>query len=244
MMKNGGKFIPTAIILALGFIIGVIIFVHTWHSNYKLNQTISVTGSANKQFTSDIGYLSADIKAQAPTSRQAYQKLQSEKPVVIHFFVHNGFNKDDIQLDTPTSYSRQQYDKNGRPTGKIISWTYSQQVKVKSDDVQKIKAMSLQMDSLVQQGISLKVHSPKYFYSNLDSLKMKIQFRAAKNAKVRAQKISKATGQKLGIMRNARMGVLQIRPVNSTQVSGGGIRDASTIQKEIMAVVSAEFQIK
>ncbi len=243
-MENGIKYLPTAVILALGFIVGMIIFTHTWHSNYKLDQTISVTGSATKQFTSDIGYLSADIKAKAPTSQQAYKKLQSEKPAVIHYFEQNGFNKDDIQLNTPTSYSRQQYDENGRPTGKTISWTYSQQVKVKSNDVQKIKTMSLQMDSLVQQGISLKVQSPKYFYSNLDSLKMKIQFRAAQNAKVRAQKISKATGQKLGIMRNARMGVLQIRPVNSTQVSGGGIRDASTIQKEIMAVVSAEFQIR
>lgn len=230
--------------MALGFIIGVIIFTRTWHSNYKLNQTISVTGSAIQQFTSDIGYLSAEIKAKAPTSEQAYQKLQSEKPAVINFFVQNGFKKEDIQMETPTSYSQQQYDKNGRPTGKILSWTYHQNVKVKSNDVQKIKAMSLKMDSLVQQGISLTVHSPKYFYSKLDSLKMKIQFRAAKNAKIRAQKISKATGQKLGIMRNARMGVLQIRPINSTRVSGGGIRDASTIQKEIMGVVSAEFQIK
>jgi hypothetical protein len=243
-MKSGIKFIPTAVILALGFIIGVIIFTHTWHSNYKLNQTISVTGSAIQKFTADIGYLSADIEAKAPTSSQAYQKLQSEKPAVLQFFVQNGFQKDDIQLSTPTSYSRQQYDKNGRPTGTILFWTYSQKVQVKSDDVQKIKTMSLQMDSLVQQGISLNVQPPKYFYSKLDSLKMKIQFRAAKNAKIRAQKISKATGQKLGIMRSARMGVLQIRPVNSTSVSSGGIRDASTIQKEIMGVVSAKFQIK
>src|SRR5699024_2710585 len=153
-------------------------------------------------------------------------------------------SKEAVKFDTPNSYSRQKYDENGRPTGQIQSWTYSQKVKVKSKDVQKIKLMSLRMDSLVQQGITLNNVTPKYLYSKLDSLKLDIQSKAAQNAKKRAQKISKATGQKLGILRNANMGVLQIRPVNSTRVSSMGIRDASTIQKEIMGVVSAEFQIK
>lgn len=242
-MKKYG-FIPATLILGVAFIIGVIIFTHTWHSNYKLNQTISVTGSAIQTFTSDIGYLSTTIEAKAPTSTQAFQELQSEKPDVINFFVNNGFSKEAIKFDTPNSYSRQKYDENGRPTGEIQSWTYSQKVQVKSTDVQKIKAMSLQMDSLVQQGITLNNVTPKYLYSKLDSLKLYIQSKAAQNAKKRAQKISKATGQKLGILRNANMGVLQIRPVNSTRVSSMGIRDASTIEKEIMGVVSAEFQIK
>src|SRR5699024_7284469 len=83
-MKKYG-FIPAALILGIAFIVGVIIFTHTWHSNYKLNQTISVTGSAIQTFTSNIGYLSATIEAKAPTSKQAFQKLQAQKPEVINF---------------------------------------------------------------------------------------------------------------------------------------------------------------
>jgi hypothetical protein len=236
--------IPAAVVLGVAFIIGVVIFTHTWHSNYELNQTISVTGSAVQTFTSDIGYLRVELEARAPKSQQAYKKLQAEKPIVVNFLRKNGFKIDDIHFDTPNSFSQQQYDKNGRPTGRIISWKYNQQVSVQSNDVQKIKALSLKMNALVNRGVTLHVRPPNYYYSGLDSLKVNIQARAAQNAKKRAEKISKATGQKLGKMRSARMGVLQITPVNSTSVSSMGIHNVSTIKKQITGVVSATFQIK
>ncbi|MBN2731583.1 MAG: SIMPL domain-containing protein [Balneolaceae bacterium] len=243
-MRSENGVIPAAGILAGAIIIGVIIFSYTWHSNYQLDQTISVTGSATQTFTSDIGYLRARIEASGSTAQQAYQNLEQQKPAVINFFSENGFQRNEIIFSTFNSYSREDYDQNGRPTGRVISWTYSQQVEVKSNDVQKIKALSLEMGSLVQQGINVQVESPEYYYSGLDSLKISIQSRAAENAMVRAQKISEATDQELGNMTSARMGVLQITPINSNQVSGMGINDASSIEKEITGVVSATFQIE
>lgn len=243
-MRSENGVIPAAVILAGAIIIGVIIFSYTWHSNYQLDQTISVTGSATQTFTSDIGYLRARIEASGSTAQQAYQNLEEQKPAVINFFLENGFQRNEIIFSTFNSYSREDYDQNGRPTGRIISWTYSQQVEVKSNDVQKIKALSLEMGSLVQQGINVQVESPEYYYSGLDSLKISIQSKAAENAMVRAQKISEATDQELGNMTSARMGVLQITPINSNQVSGMGINDASSIEKKITGVVSATFQIE
>jgi|AntDeeMinimDraft_5_1070356.scaffolds.fasta_scaffold10616_2 hypothetical protein len=233
-----------AAILAAAVIIGVIIFSYTWHSNYQLDQNISVTGSAKQAFTSDIGYLKATIKGSGSTAKQAFRNLEEQKPVVVNFFTDNGFNKDEVIFKTSNSYSREAYDENGRPTGRILSWTYRQKVEVRSDDAQKIKTLSLQIGSLVQQGISIQVETPEYYYSNLDSLKVNIQSRAAKNAMMRAQKISEATNQELGNMTSARMGVLQITPVNSNNVSSAGINDASAIEKEITGVVSATFQIE
>lgn len=243
-MKSENGAIPAAGILAAAIIIGVIIFSYTWHSNYQLDQTISVTGSATQVLTSDIGYLRARIEASGNTAQQAYENLEQQKPAVIDFFVENGFERSDVVFSTSNSHSREAYDENGRPTGRIISWIYNQQVEVKSTDVQKIKTLSLEMSSLVQQGINLQVQSPEYYYSDLDSLKINIQSRAAENAKIRAQKISEATDQELGNMTSARMGVLQITPVNSNRVSSMGINDASSIEKEITGVVSATFQIE
>jgi hypothetical protein len=40
------------------------------------------------------------------------------------------------------------------------------------------------------------------------------------------------------------MGVLQITPVNSNLTSDYGINDASSIEKEITAVVNATFRIE
>lgn len=243
-MKSENGAIPAAAIMAGALIVAVIIFSYTWHSNYQLDQTISVTGSATDTFISNIGYLRASIEASGPTAQQAYENLEQQKPAVLTFFLENGFQRDDIEFKTSNSYSREAFDENGRPTGRILSWTYTQQVEVKSDDVQKIKELSLEMGSLVQQGVNVSVQSPEYYYSNLDSLKIDIQSKAAQNAMIRAQKISEATDQELGNMTSARMGVLQITPINSTQVSSMGINDASSIEKEITGVVSATFQIQ
>ena len=244
MTRSENGAISAAAILAAAIIVGVIIFSYTWHSNYQLDQTISVTGSATDTFTSDVGYLRAQIEGSGATAQQAYENLEQQKPAVINFFTQNGFQKDDITFSTSNSYSREAYDENGRPTGRILSWTYNQKVEVKSEDVQKIKALSLEMGSLVQQGVNVSVEPPEYYYTKLDSLKINIQSKAARNAMVRAQEISEATDQELGNMTSARMGVLQITPLNSNQVSSMGINDASSIEKEITGVVSATFQIE
>ena len=67
---------------------------------------------------------------------------------------------------------------------------------------------------------------------------------AEKDAMVRAERIAAATGRKLGPLSNARMGVLQITPKNSNTVSDYGVNDATSVEKEITAVVNASFQIK
>ena len=40
------------------------------------------------------------------------------------------------------------------------------------------------------------------------------------------------------------MGVLQIEPVNSTEVSDYGINDTTSIEKKVVAVVNATFTVK
>ena len=75
-------------------------------------------------------------------------------------------------------------------------------------------------------------------------MKIQIQAEAAKDAMIRGEKVAEATNRKLGTLTNARMGVLQITPENSNQTSDYGINDASSIRKEITAVVNANFEIE
>jgi hypothetical protein len=47
----------------------------------------------------------------------------------------------------------------------------------------------------------------------------------------------------IGPVRKARMGVIQITRPNSTEVSGYGIYDTSTIEKDISVVVTVSFAV-
>lgn len=51
-------------------------------------------------------------------------------------------------------------------------------------------------------------------------------------------------GNKIGLMRSAKLGVFQRTPVNSYEVSWYGRNDTSSLEKKVMAVVSASFAIE
>lgn len=67
---------------------------------------------------------------------------------------------------------------------------------------------------------------------------------ASKNAKRRAEQLVANSGGKIGPLRSSKMGVFQITRPNSNEVSDYGIYDTSSLEKEITAVVNAEFYVK
>jgi hypothetical protein len=129
-------------------------------------------------------------------------------------------------------------------TQNVSHYVYSQRFEIESNDVKKIKELSVTLSSLVEKGLDVNVEAPEYLYTKIDDLKIEVQAAASKNAMNRAVKIAEATGRSLGPLRNARMGVIQITPRNSNLISDYGMNDATSIEKEITAVVSASFEIK
>ncbi len=242
-MNNKNNLLLPASIISISIIICAIIIAATWKSNYSSNQTINVTGSAERDIISDLGVLRGTITAQASTAEEAYRELSKMKPVLISYLSSKGFPEDKIEFYTINSYPVYEIGANGYQTGIIRAYNYNERIEIQSDDVNKIKDISLDIPSLIEKGVNFNVEQPEYHYTKLSSLKIDIQADAAKDAMVRAEKIARATGRSLGTMRDARMGVIQITPRLSNQVSDYGINDLSSIEKKITAVVNASFEI-
>ena len=243
-MNNRDNFLIPSIIISAAIIICSIIIAVTWKSNYNSNQTINVTGSAKRDITSDLGVLRVTITSQAPTAESAYRELLRMKPILVSYLSSKGFPENKIEFYTINSYPVYEIGANGYQTGTIKAYNYNQRIEIQSDDVNRIKDISLDIPSLIEKGVNFNVEQPEYHYTKLAELKIDVQSDAAKDAMVRAEKIAKATGRSLGTMRDARMGVIQITPKLSNQVSDYGINDLSSIEKEITAVVNASFEIK
>ncbi|MFO7446004.1 MAG: SIMPL domain-containing protein [Ignavibacteriaceae bacterium] len=243
-MNDKNNFIISVSILGAAFIICAVILASTWKSNNAANQIITVTGSAKKDIVSDLGVLRGGLMVQAQTAEGAYRELLRQKPALISYLELKGFSKDKIEFFTINSYPIYEMSPNGYQTSNIIGYNYTQRMEISSTDVNRIKEISLDIPSLIEQGVSFNVEMPEYHYTKLADLKIEIQAAAAKDAMIRAQKIADATDRDLGPMRNARMGVLQITPRLSNQISDYGINDLSSIEKEITAVVNASFEIE
>lgn len=242
-MKFRSARVVSAAVLSLSLIICAIIFTTTWSAVNRSTQTISVVGSSKMNIVSDIGLLRGNINIVSKDVKEGYQTVKDQLPRVIQYLEKNGVKKDMIEVQPVTSYANYAYTEQGFQTGQILSYNISQRFVIRSTDVQKIKAISLEITDLVQQGIPLQTDQPEYYYSKLADVKISIQSEAAKDAQTRAKQIAASTNSTLGAMRSAKMGVMQITPKNSNVVADYGINDVSSIEKEITAVVHAAFEI-
>lgn len=232
------------VVIGISLIISVLIFTSAWKANQSSNQTITVTGSAKKEIISDFGILRGTISVTHSSAEIAFKELENQKKSLLKFLDKNDFPSNKVEFFTITSYPIYEISSSGVSTGKIIGYSYNQRIEVSSKDVNKIKKLSLDISSIIEQGVSFSVEPPEYHYSKLADLKIEIQAEAAKDAMIRAKKIAEATDRELGPMRSARMGVLQITPKFSNAISDYGINDLSSIEKEIVGVVTASFQIQ
>lgn len=242
-MENKNTFFTVAGILGSSLIIAVLIFSLVWKSTKNADQTITVTGSAKKAIVSDLGIQRGTLQASSPDRKTAYQIVQEQLPSVLKFLESKGFKKDQIEVFGINGYPVFEVNASGMQTSRVLYYVYSQRFEAKSNDVQKVKELSVSLSSLVEKGLDISTDMPEYLYTKIDDLKIAIQAEAAKNAMDRAEKIAESTGRSLGSLRNARMGVIQITPRNSNVVSDYGTNDVSSIEKEITAVVSASFEI-
>ncbi len=228
-----------SVVLAAG-----LIFSTTLATKNLSKDVISVTGSSYKIVTSDSGRLEFRIMSRKPTKALAYDAITKQIPQVKEFIKSKGFQDDEIEIKAPNGYYTYKTLPNGNTSSEIEYYNISQPMYVTSKDVQKIKDLSTELQTLINKGIDIDAYNPQYFYSKLADDKVEMLGKATKDAKDRAASMLKATNNHVGKIQSVQMGVFQITPVDSTNVSDMGISDTSTIEKKITSVANVTFRIK
>ncbi len=246
-LRNGSN--SQMFILALGLVAATLV------GSYVLSQgamkvmrfskeTITVTGSANKDIRSDLIVWTGRFSRRDPDQKVAYQALQTDLLKVRHYLTAKGIDAAQILASQITSETLYERNEQGQDTNVISGFRLSQLVEVSSRDVEKVAAIAREITELINQGVQLDSYAPQYYYTQLDGLKLEMLRLATENAKQRAEQMAQAAGNKVGLLRSAKMGVFQITPVNSTEVSDWGVNDTSSLDKKVTAVVNASFAIE
>lgn len=233
------QIVTLAIILAVGLIVAAKVITGTFSKD-----TITVTGSAYQIVKSDSARLEFNITTKQKDRVSAYNQAQKQLPVVMKYLEEKGIAKENIELNSSHGYYNYKRTPNGNITNEIEDYTLSQPVIINTKDVDKVKELSIDLDSLISQGIEINVMPPMYFYSEISGLKVKLLEDATIDAKERAAAMLKATHNKVGKIQSVRMGVFQITPVDSTNVSDYGINDTTTVDKKVTSVANVVFRVK
>lgn len=205
---------------------------------------ISVTGSARKAIKSDYGVWSATVSAERATQKEAYTALQGYIAKTRQYLVtEKQVPEAALTLGELSTISINELLPNGNPSGKIRAYQLSQNIEVRLNDPERIKTLAQDSTELVARDIPFESNPPEYLYTKLADLRVEMLAEATKDARVRAEQIVKTAGSSLGPVRSVWTGVFQITKPNSTEVSGEGMYDTSSIDKDITAVLTMNFAV-
>lgn len=246
MKTNEKKFFESVqFIIGICLIISSVIFSVAFYNSRLSTDSISVTGSASKEVTSDSAKFSGNFSriVKLSTLKVGYDHMAADLKMVKDFLKEQKIDDKDVTISTVSM--EQNYDYNqSNVSAAEKDYTLRQTIEVVSSDINKIGALASATQSLINKGVIFSVFPIEYYYKNLPQTRVELLSAAVTDAKRRAEEIVSGTGKKIGALKSAASGVVQVLPANSLEISDYGTYDTTKIDKNIMVTVKAAFDIK
>ena len=241
-------FLARAMIVGVAVVAAAALFGRSLIDSFRIHhqeKRITVTGSATRRIRSDSIVWEASVRARDPGMTAAYKKLASDMPVLMQFVKAHGVPDSEVTPSATSISEVHPRDQNGvYQEDQVVAYIAEQRITVVSSDIPKVEKISREVTELLDKGIYVHSEAPLYIYTKLAELKIQMLAEASKDARLRAEKIAENTGAALGGLLSSRMGVLQINPAFSTEVSAEGNNDKTTLDKDVLGVVTASFAVK
>jgi hypothetical protein len=239
----------SALVLGIAVVAGTLITTQSLNYIKTFNTSLlTVTGQAQMNVTSDqVKWTANYFVNTAPDALQTgYAQMATDQAAVQSFLQGQGIATSEITI-APVTMSQIYVDcaQNPAACGKfnIAGYRLEQTVTVQSSDVQGITRVAQNVTPLIGQGVSFSTQSMEYYYTKLADIRAKLLAQATGEAQQRAQQIAAATGRQVGQLVSVQTQPLQLTPVNSAQVSNSGQYDTTTIEKQLTAIVQAQFRL-
>lgn len=208
----------------------------------RTNDDITVTGSAKHPIRADYAIWRPSVSTQNLSVTAAFEHVQAESERVLAFLKAQGVPDSSVTLRPVETYTVEMYNNTGEP--RPPNYRVTQTFEIRMHDVDAMEKLARGANVLMMQGIPLTGSAPEYIYTKLADIRIAMLGEATKDAKVRAERIAESVGSSLGAVRSVQLGVFQITTRNSTDVSGMGMNDVSSIEKDITSVVHVTFGLE
>ncbi|UJP66815.1 SIMPL domain-containing protein [Mongoliitalea daihaiensis] len=238
----------SSIIFAIAIIIAAALLGNAVINRNKKTGTVDVTGLGQKNFTSDLVVWEGNFSRENTDIKTAYADLERDRKEVLDYLIAKGIPKENIifQAVNTTPLYRQNYSNAGNYMGQtFLGYELNQTLQVESKQVEKVEQISREITELLLQGVKFYSQAPRYYYTELESLKIEMISRATEDARIRAEKIAENSGTRLGKLLSANMGIFQITGLNSTEdYSWGGTFNTSSKEKTASITMRLSYSVK
>lgn len=238
----------TAAIFALSIIIAAAILGNAIINRNKKSGTVDVTGLGQQNFSSDFVVWEGNFSRENYEIQIAYTDLEKDRKAVTDYLVAKGIPKEQIifkAVNTNPLYE-QNYSSNGNYIGQTFKgYQLNQSLQIESKEVDKVEQISREITELLLQGVKFYSQPPRYYYTELESLKIEMISKATEDARLRAERIAENSGSKLGRLISANMGIFQITGQNSTEdYSWGGTFNTTSKEKTASITMRLSYGVR
>lgn len=206
-------------------------------------QEMTVKGSARTAVRSDLAVWNITMNGYGTELKAAYEVLEHAVDRVKSFLIEQGFDEAELSLNAITTTTHTRREKDGRETTEVAGHTLRRTFTVTSHAVDRVAKAAGEVTQLLRENVQVTSFPPEYTYSKVADLKVAILGDASKDARDRANQVASNAGCRIGEVRRASMGVIQITQPHSTEISGYGMYDTSTIEKDVSVVVNVTFAV-
>jgi hypothetical protein len=242
-MRN---YIPS-LIIGVCIIIAILIIGSAARYKFRAAETITVTGLAEQNFTSDLIVWQGSYSRKSMDLKTAFAQLKQDEVAIQQYLARKGVQVGEIVFSSHqiNKEFNTRFDENGRQISQEFSgYNLTQSVRIESKDVEKIDKLSREATELIESGIEFNSSSPAYYYSKLAGMKIDLLAKASEDARQRAETIAKNAGNDLGKLKKANMGVFQITGQNSNEdYSYGGAFNTADKMKTGSITIKMEFSV-
>jgi hypothetical protein len=238
--------IYSSIVLVIGIIITAVVLGGAWTRSHHKQETINVTGLANRDFVSDLIVWNGSFSAKSMNMQEAYAKLKRDAELVKNYLIGKGIPEKEIVFSAVVINRDYETVTERDDSQKEIFTGYrlNQELQIESSQVEKVEKVSREVTELIDQGVELYSSQPQYYYTKLSALKLDLLASATKDARQRAEKIAENAGSGIGKMLMADMGIFQITAQNSAEnYSWGGTFNTASKRKTASITVHLEFEV-
>lgn len=218
----------------------------------RLNDStaINVTGSARRNVRSDLIIWRANFSVAAPTLLDAQRQLQADLAKVTAFLQLHGMKEIALapaQIREITAKRKERSDDDdAEPQTVLVRLGYrlTQSLEISSSEVERVPRLAAESGVLLEQGVAFVSEGFQFIYTKAGEAKVEMMAEATKDARSRAEQIAAQGNRRVDGLRNARVGVIQINPLHSSATSWDGNNDTTSLDKTIIATVTASFAMK
>lgn len=191
------------------------------------DRQVSVRGLAERTVEADFVIWPMSYSIAGNDLTELYNRMTENNSTVVGFLTENGISEDDISVNPPSLYNRDEnYYSSG--TGKY-QYNLSVSITVNTKDVEKVLELLNRQSELFTRGVALNSDYVRFQYTGLNDIKPEMIAEATRNARIAADQFAKDSNSKVGKINTAYQGQFSVESADESTPQIKKVRVVSTI---------------